>query len=340
MDTPQKIAWLLLLAVNVMTVVNQVVYPGWYELAFWIALALAAFLFRRAYISPGRRLLESTLLYVLLFLGAYLILWWGSGYFSGFGSSPYLRTAAGILKNAVLFGGIIAAQEWVRAYALSCGSGSRRMAVFAAWTFFAYGLNSAYVRDAFANWSAFFSFLGGMLLPAVCAAVFLTWLSRSAGFLPPLLWRLLPEAAQWLLPAFPKSDWQTNMLINAAFPIFALLILERLEPGLHRRSGKRKRRRSKPAAWAGLAAFMGLTFAFFLGLMPLRPMVIATGSMLPAIRPGDMVILANADAAALKEGDVIAYQLEGLQIVHRVVQVVSDGEGISFVLKGDNNELQ
>ena len=337
-----KMALIMLAAINVMTVGKYIEYLGWYELAFWLGVSLLAFLNRRAAVSLVKRKQDSVLIYISLLTGAYLVLWWASGYIDDFGRSPFSRSLLGVVKNAGLFGGVIVAQEYIRAYIVGCDTSSKRwMTIAAAFSFFAYSLNLTNMMDAFGNWGTLFQYIGGTLLPGICTAVFLTWLSKRTGFLPPMIFRLVPEAVQWLLPALPKSSWQTNMMLGAAFTVFAIIILQQL--GIAEQQRRNKRKRSKKAranllSWAGLLVTMGLMFSFSLGLLPLRPMVIATGSMLPVIRPGDMVILQNMDAKVLQVGDVIAYQTEGYQIVHRIMSINLSGDGNSYIMKGDNND--
>ncbi len=337
-----KTALIVLAAINVMTVGKYIIPLGWYELAFWLIVSIPAFLHCRSAIIASRKIREGTLIYVSLLAGVYLVLWWISGYADGFGYSPYSHSVFSIMKNIVLFGGIIAAQEYTRAYILRYDDSNKHwMTIVAAFSFFAYSLNFAKVQDAFSNWSTLFQCIGGTLLPGICTVVFLTWISKMAGFLPPLIFRLVPEAAQWLLPAYPKSGWQTNMMLGAAFTVFAMIAMQQSGFADRIRKGRRKIRkktRTNPYAWTGLLVFMALVFSFSLGLLPVRPMVIATGSMLPVIRPGDMVILQNTDAKTLKVGDVIAYQTHGYQIVHRIMTIQSSAKGNSYILKGDNND--
>jgi len=68
--------------------------------------------------------------------------------------------------------------------------------------------------------------------------------------------------------------------------------------------------------------------------------VVLSGSMSPAIDPGDVVIVDRTDPATIDEGDVITY-LRGsadTPTTHRVVGVEADGGRYTFETKGDANE--
>ena len=78
--------------------------------------------------------------------------------------------------------------------------------------------------------------------------------------------------------------------------------------------------------------------AFFIGLLPISPVAIATGSMEPAINIGDVVIVNKTSADELNTGDIIQYRSGDSTIIHRIAakKAASDGDW-QFITKGDNN---
>jgi signal peptidase I len=66
-----------------------------------------------------------------------------------------------------------------------------------------------------------------------------------------------------------------------------------------------------------------------------------TGSMSPAIKPGDLAIIHRTDPNAIRVGDAITFQapIRGNPIVtHRVVSIVRGPAGPTFHTKGDANQ--
>jgi signal peptidase I len=61
--------------------------------------------------------------------------------------------------------------------------------------------------------------------------------------------------------------------------------------------------------------------------------------MIPAVNPGDVVIVAKAPASAVRLGDIIEYRnvKENINIVHRVIEIRGEGDQRTFITKGDNN---
>lgn len=94
----------------------------------------------------------------------------------------------------------------------------------------------------------------------------------------------------------------------------------------------------KIASYAMLGLILMLGVANTLNVAQVR--IVATGSMIPAIEPGDMVIGLNSQFIEAAVDDVVIYQArrfdneEVAKFAHRII----GGDSISgFVLKGDNN---
>lgn len=91
------------------------------------------------------------------------------------------------------------------------------------------------------------------------------------------------------------------------------------------------------SAAIGLAAAVASVVMFVSGM---RPLVVTSGSMEPAIPVRSLAIVAPVDAASVGKGDVIAVRLSsGARVLHRVIDVRAvDGGRLAVTLKGDANE--
>lgn len=75
-------------------------------------------------------------------------------------------------------------------------------------------------------------------------------------------------------------------------------------------------------------------------LMGYRLMTILTGSMRPAIEPGDMVITKSKDINSIMVGDVITYKSNyNVYVTHRVVEIINNNGDIALKVKGDANNI-
>lgn len=74
------------------------------------------------------------------------------------------------------------------------------------------------------------------------------------------------------------------------------------------------------------------------------PFSIQTGSMDPTIKQGDLIITKIVDSTTLKENDIISFlaeeQNKTIIKTHRIMEIKQQDGMISFVTKGDNNEIE
>ncbi|MEM2916173.1 MAG: signal peptidase I [Candidatus Woesearchaeota archaeon] len=64
----------------------------------------------------------------------------------------------------------------------------------------------------------------------------------------------------------------------------------------------------------------------------------ATGSMLPVLSHGSHAIqIVPKFPEDIHIGDIVSYNLDGVVIIHRVIGTGTDGKGVYFITKGDNN---
>lgn len=74
------------------------------------------------------------------------------------------------------------------------------------------------------------------------------------------------------------------------------------------------------------------------GIGSFKLMYVLTGSMSPAIEPGDLIITRAVDTDSLKEGDIITFRAsQNTLVTHRIIEINEDG---SFVTKGDANNVE
>ena len=74
------------------------------------------------------------------------------------------------------------------------------------------------------------------------------------------------------------------------------------------------------------------------------PMIVLTDSMYPEIESGDLIICHDIEAEDVKVGDVITFydpMGNGVTVVtHRVMEINEENGTLSFITKGDNNNVE
>jgi signal peptidase len=96
------------------------------------------------------------------------------------------------------------------------------------------------------------------------------------------------------------------------------------------------------AGLLGLLALIGALVILIPAVTGSTPMTILTGSMQPTYPPGTLIIVQPVDAADLRIGDAITYQIESGKpevVTHRIIAIASTGGEPTFTTQGDNNNV-
>ena len=81
------------------------------------------------------------------------------------------------------------------------------------------------------------------------------------------------------------------------------------------------------------AAILIMVCSLICQIAGLKPVVVMSGSMEPAIRTGSLAFIDTSDREVFK-GDVISFHAGNMMVTHRVIEVTENG----YRTKGDNNE--
>lgn len=96
----------------------------------------------------------------------------------------------------------------------------------------------------------------------------------------------------------------------------------------------------KLVGYVGYAVFALVIIAVLTPIAGVRGLNVLTGSMSPALHPGDLVIVTRASWKAINPGDIITYadpKRPGATITHRLVRTDTSRSVPMLVTKGDAN---
>lgn len=259
------------------------------------------------------------------------------GLLEGFGKSPYSFSLVGVLVNLWVLSAEILGMELSRAWLVN-RLARRSKSYFALLVGLAYvPLDVSLGRlRGLGGKLELVRFIGRDLLPGISQNVACAVLSFMAGPLPAIAYRGLLSAFWWFCPIIPHLSWEMTAVVNTVVPVVGVSMAWAEHMGV-----ARQRRRRKDAVrdvrTVLCVAVTGMCLLWFAaGLFPVYPSVVVSGSMLPTIRPGDM-ILATKRVVRVQPGDIIEFRRDDLWAAHRVVAIERTADAELYVTKGDAN---
>lgn len=266
-----------------------------------------------------------------------------SGVIVGLGKSPYSHSLTGILTNILFIGTSLVGREFIRSYLVNSLTKKENYIVFIIIAVLMTLTSISFkkfveVTDLSSLVKLFAEFVG----PGFAENLFAVYLVYLGGPLASIIYLGITQGFHWLSPILPDLKWITTALIGILCPMFFLMLLQSSYNSANRSTRKRDQTKENPTSWIITSIISIGVIWFAVGVFPIYPSVIATGSMEPIIEPGDIILVKKIvdmeGINALNEGEVIQFKRDSILISHRIVEVVNDDiEGLQFRTKGDNN---
>lgn len=267
-----------------------------------------------------------------------------AGVVIGFGKSPYSHSINGILLNVLSVGAALVGREYIRSYLVNT---TRKR-------YLTYGMVAIVVLMTFTelNWmrltaisdlKSFTVYSAEFILPGIAQNVLATWLVAYGGVWASVFYLAMVKGFEWLMPVLPNLDWLFKGVIGMAVPLACYGMISGNYLKLTKKMKTYRETEENIWQWGATALFSILLIWFVVGVFPVYPSAIATGSMQPMIDPGDVVLVrkmtSQADIEALEVGEVIQFKRDHLLINHRIIEVIDDEDtGLKlYRTKGDNN---
>lgn len=186
----------------------------------------------------------------------------------------------------------------------------------------------------------------GRYLPTLTVSAVATSFVAVGGLFASAAYRWPVAALAWLLPIVPDYGWAARALIGTAVPIGAYLVARTLYAGADTFEVEHPQEvpdagRSMNAlrSWILTAVVAVLIVLFVNGAFGLRPHLLTGISMEPGFDRGDVVIIREVPVESLEVSDIIRFRMNGIDYMHRIVDVVDEDGEVIFVTKGDNVDL-
>lgn len=302
----------------------------------WLGLSLISYLLLYENYTFKHKKMISFIVASSAFI--YIITYYALGLVTGYTHNPYLTTTSGIIINVFSILLVIVYKEYIR-YILLITSNkySYLYKIFVYILFVLSDLNISFIIKQLINSTTAFTTLGEIVIPVLSINLFMMYLCQKGGYIVSIWYRIIIILPNILIPIMPKFDWIIPALFNVLFPLFTYLVIEYMINKRNKKVPSSVVEAFNPKNWILTFITTIIIIMFGLGTFGIKPSVILTGSMKPSIKPGDLVIIKPIDINDIQAGDIIQYQTNNYNVVHRVVSVLKDADGILLITKGDNN---
>lgn len=282
-----------------------------------------------------KEIIQYTLIAILLYSLVYLL----SGLLIGFGKNPYSTTIRGIIINFFVTGLVVFCREYIR-YLLINDVTKKDKKIFFILIIIVFSLidfNISSLSKSL-NFYYFFKQIFHDLMPVVIKNILYTYLEMYTDFVPAFIYEIVYDFILWVSPVLPKAPWVLEAILNSIFPFILLLYCRYYIQKKDRFHLNSVNNASSPSGLVPFAIALVLVIWFALGIFPVKPVGIATSSMYPNLKAGDLVFIKKCTANDVKISDIIEYQMDGYTVIHRIKEIYQNNGEFFFITKGDNND--
>ena len=305
---------------------------------FWITLAV----FLKIAIGKSyqkSRIKKEVIQYILIAVIIYILTYMISGLFITFGNNPYFTTVKGFLINLWMFGTVIISKEYIRYRLINnvYENDKKEIAILVSliYIIIEIGLNK-YVNTKITLLFALKDICQN-LIPLIAKNVLYSYISMKSDWKPASIYELFTKLYLWLSPILPNAPWIMVAIIETTIPTILFFYIRYANSKNSEIKSRQEIENVNPKNSIPLVVLVILVIWFTIGVFPIKPIAIASGSMEKELYVGDVAIVKKCNANDIDNGDIIQYQMKGYTVIHRVIEKKQKNGEYYFTTKGDNN---
>lgn len=308
---------------------------------FWLILAFITFMVFG--VNEIRyKSLKDKIQIVLIIMLCYIILYFLSGLLFDFAKNIYSTKIDSMLKNIWAYALILIFKEFVREKMLYYSGKKMVYAFLVTGLFIVSDIELFSIDYYFTSSELFFKYFFSTIFPIISLNIVATYLVCVGGFKTSLIFRMPLILIKLLIPIQPNLDWFILGLYEGILPVVVYLVINKYHLERINQKSRKEIKGSNPVYKIILLGMLVVFGLFVGGIFKFTPVAVMSGSMEPIFYRGDVVVVEKVEENyhKLKLYDIIEYRLDDRIVLHRIVKI-EDKEGkLTFITKGDNNELE
>lgn len=277
----------------------------------------------------------------LIILLSFFLIYYLLGIIIGFVKTTNYFRFYGLSNFLIPYIVIIILKEIIRYQILSKIDKNKKLIILTCITFIIFDIITNISMNRVLTFHDLVMFILINFFPIISQNIACTYIATKVGYKPNLLWLLVFNLYGSILPIVPNLGLYLSTMLNFLFPIFLLYNVYVFFDNRKNKKPTRNRRKIDIVLVPVIIVFIATIIYFNSGKFRYYTVAIATGSMIPNINIGDVVIIDQKyDLKKLKKGQVIAYKYKERIIVHRLVEIEDAGDEKYYYTKGDNNNAK
>lgn len=305
---------------------------------FWITLAV----FLKIAIGKSyqkSKIKKEVIQYILIAVIIYILTYMISGLFITFGNNPYFTTVKGFLINLWIFGTVIISKEYIRYRLINnvYENDKKEIAILVSLIYIIIEIElNKYINTKITLLFALKDICQN-LIPLIAKNVLYSYISMKSDWKPASIYELFTKLYLWLSPILPNAPWIMVAIIETTIPTILFFYIRYANSKNSEIKSRQEIENVNPKNSIPLVVLVILVIWFTIGVFPVKPIAVASGSMEKELYVGDVVIVKKCNANDIVNGDIIQYQMKGYTVIHRVIEKKQKNGEYYFTTKGDNN---
>ncbi len=290
--------------------------------------------------KDNHRYTKDVMMHLLIILISFFLIYYLSGIIISFSKTSNYFTFSGLTSIILPLIFYIIVKEYLRYTLVTKSSESIPLIVLICILFICFDSTVAFsINDLSLSKSTFLLF-SVTFIPLITENILCTFITYNFGYKPNILYLLIIKLYPYLLPIVPNPNEYVYSMIFFLLPIVILYKLQKFIKNDRVNIEVESIKQKNYFYYLPLIFITIISVYFVSGYFKYYAIAVATGSMVPNINKGDVVIVNQKyKENDLKKGTVIAYKYNEKVVVHRIYKIIKTKDIIIYT-KGDaNNEV-
>ena len=284
----------------------NVIYLYIIQPIFWIGLSILLHYVLGNNIE-NRRLKKPIMEYTIIATLVFIIVYMLSGLFVTFGKNPYNATPIGLMHNLWIFGTILIAKEYVRYKLINnvYEKDKNKIAIIITVIYVVIDIEMARFIGTNITVFSIVKYVIQTVIPNIAKNILFSYIAINGNYIASMIYQLITNLYFWISPILPNAPWVMTAIIDVTIPVILLLYIRFVKNKLNILRNRQNIINSDPRNLIPLVIAIILAIWFAIGIFPIKPVAIASGSMEDELHIGDVAIIQKCNANDVNVGDII-----------------------------------